>query len=133
MTVGERIKRRRKELELSQSELARKMGYSGKTSVSRAENWGDNITTTKVAKFADALDCSFEYLMGWEEPIKEENLTPNTAHILAKLTRNKVTCSYVEKLLTLNDYDKSIVYSLIDTMFAKNQTIPSLSQPQNQE
>lgn len=71
MTVGERIKRRREELGLSQSELAIKMGYSGKTSVSKAETYGDNITTDKIKKFADALQTTPSHLMGWDESADE--------------------------------------------------------------
>lgn len=67
MTVGNRIKQRRLELGLTQTELAERMGYSGKTSVCMAEKGGDNITTTKVRKFADALGVSFRYLMGYED------------------------------------------------------------------
>lgn len=63
MTVGQRIREKRIEQGLSQSELAAKMGYSGKTSVSMAENCGDNITTTKVEKFAKALGVTTKYLM----------------------------------------------------------------------
>ena len=74
MTVGSRIKQRRLELGMTQSELAEKMGYKGKTSVCAAENCGDNITTTKVQKFADALGVSLQYLMGYEDlkPIEIE-------------------------------------------------------------
>lgn len=71
MTVGERIRNRRIELGLSQEDLAIKMGYSGKSSVCKAETCKDNITTTKVMKYAEALSCSFEYLMGWEDEIDE--------------------------------------------------------------
>ena len=67
MTVGERIKKRRIELGLTQEELAKRMGYKGKTSVCVAETKGDNVTTTKVEKFAKALDVSAKYLMGWED------------------------------------------------------------------
>ena len=67
MTVGQRIREKRIELGLTQEELATKMGYSGKTSVSAAEKCGDNITTTKVSKFADALGVSFKYLMFGED------------------------------------------------------------------
>ena len=67
MTVGQRIRKTRIDKGLTQEELAEKMGYSGKTSVSAAENRGDNITTTKVQRFADALDVSFHYLMGYED------------------------------------------------------------------
>ena len=64
MTVGERIKKRRIELGLTQDELAERMGYKGKSSVSVAETKGDNVTTTKVKKFAKALDVSYNYLIG---------------------------------------------------------------------
>lgn len=67
MTVGKRIKLIREEQGLTQEELAKKMGYSWKSSVSEAEKCGDNITTTKVKKFADALGVSFKYLMGYED------------------------------------------------------------------
>lgn len=66
MTVGERIKKRRIELDLTQEELAKKMGYSDKSTICKAETCGDDITTRKVKKYADALNCSFEYLMGWD-------------------------------------------------------------------
>lgn len=64
MTVGERIKQRRLELGLTQDELANKMGYKGKTSVCVAETGGDNVTTTKVIKFAKALGVPVQYLLG---------------------------------------------------------------------
>ena len=67
MTVGERIKKRRIELGYTQEELSKIMGYSVKSTICKAESEGDNITTTKVKKYAKALNCSFEYLMGWEE------------------------------------------------------------------
>ena len=67
MTVGQRIKQRRLELGWTQTELAEKMGYSGKSAVCMAEKKGDNITTTKVRKFAEALGVSFRYLMGYED------------------------------------------------------------------
>ncbi len=66
MTIGERIRKRREELGLSQEELAVKMGYSGKSTVCKAETCGDNVTTSKVRRFADALGCSYWHLMGSE-------------------------------------------------------------------
>lgn len=67
MTVGDRIKQRRLELGLTQEELAERLGYKGRTSVCVVETGGDNVTTTKVQKFAMALGVSPAYLMGWEE------------------------------------------------------------------
>ena len=67
MTVGERIKQRRLELGLTQEELAKRMGYNGRTSVCVAEQRGDNVTTTRVAKFAKALGVSPMWLMFGED------------------------------------------------------------------
>lgn len=67
MTVGERIQLKREELGLSQSELAKRMGYAGKSAVSRAENSGDDIGANRIVRFADALNTTPSYLMGWEE------------------------------------------------------------------
>ena len=52
---------------MTQEELAAKMGYKGKSSVCAAETGGDNVTTTKVKKYAQALGVTAEYLMGWDE------------------------------------------------------------------
>lgn len=71
MTVGDRIKKRRIELGMTQDELAAKLGYKGRTSVCVVETGGDNVTTTKVVKFAEALDCTPAYLMGWDDFIDE--------------------------------------------------------------
>lgn len=67
MTVGDRIKKRREELDLSQGDLARRMNIS-RQAVSKAElHGGNNITTDKISKFAKALGVSSAYLMGWED------------------------------------------------------------------
>lgn len=61
------IKNRRIELNLSQSELASKVGYKDKGSISRIENGSLDLTQSQIVKFAKALECSPAYLMGWEK------------------------------------------------------------------
>jgi len=73
MTIGERIKARREELGLSQLELSKRMGYTNKTTISKVENGGDNITTDRISRFANALFVSESYLMGWESDEKKYN------------------------------------------------------------
>ena len=67
MTVGERIAARRKELNMTQEELARKMGYKSKSSINKIELEWSNVPLSKLEKVASALDCDPAYLMGWEE------------------------------------------------------------------
>lgn len=66
MTIGERIKQRRIELGLSQEDLAKKMGYSTRNAIYQFEK-KDNMKLSLIQKFADALDCTPSFLMGWED------------------------------------------------------------------
>lgn len=66
MTVGERIKQKRIELELSQDELAKKVGYKSRSSIQKIEA-SRKLPLDKVDLMARALDCSHGYLMGWED------------------------------------------------------------------
>ena len=68
MKIGERIKNRRIELNITQDELARRLGYSDKSSISRMEN-SSKLTLNKVQLLAEALNVSPSYLMGWEDEI----------------------------------------------------------------
>ena len=67
MTIGERIREERERQGLSQDELAKKMGYSNRSSVSTMESASD-LTLKKVKKVASALGVSPEHLMGWDAP-----------------------------------------------------------------
>ena len=71
MTLAERVKLKRKELGLTQEELAHRMGYKSRVSVNKIE-MGRPITQKIIVKLAEALDTSPSYLMGWEDE-KEDN------------------------------------------------------------
>ena len=43
------------------------MGYKDKSSISKIENGKADIPQSKIAAFADALETTPAYLMGWEE------------------------------------------------------------------
>ena len=66
MTVGERIKKRRIELGLSQDEVAKKVGYKSRSSIQKIES-SRKLPLDKVELMARALDCSHSYIMGWED------------------------------------------------------------------
>lgn len=66
MTVGERIKQRRLELEMTQDELAKKLGYASRVSVNKYE-LGRTMPLDRLEKFAEVLQCSPSFLMGWDE------------------------------------------------------------------
>ena len=67
MTVGERIASRRKELNMTQEELAKKLGYKSRSSINKIELSWSKLPLSKLEKIAAALDCDAAYLMGWED------------------------------------------------------------------
>ena len=66
-TIGERIKARREELQLSQDELAKRLGYKSRSSINKIETDSRNLTQSKIKPIADALDTTPAYIMGWGE------------------------------------------------------------------
>lgn len=67
MTIGERIKKRRLELNMTQEQLANKLGYKSKSSINKIEMDSRNLTQPKIKLIADALKTTPEYIMGWDE------------------------------------------------------------------
>lgn len=79
MTIGERIKAKRKELGLSQEELAHRLGNKSRASVSTVEHDKEDLTTTRIAAYAEALECTPACLMGWED--KADGSDKNRDHV----------------------------------------------------
>lgn len=66
------IKNRRTELHLTQSELADKMGYADKSMIAKIEKGLVDLPQSKILSFAEALETTPSYLMGWETLNDEE-------------------------------------------------------------
>lgn len=66
MTLGERVKKMRHELHMSQQELAIRMGYSSGSSINKIEK-GRPVTQKIIVRLADALHTTPSYLMGWDD------------------------------------------------------------------
>jgi len=79
---GMRIKLRRAVIGLSQTELAERLGYSNKTIISKIESGKNEPPLSKVKAFADALETTVAYLMGWTE--NEFDLTQEEYELICK-------------------------------------------------
>lgn len=62
--IGERIKKRRKKLGMTQEDLSNKLGYKSKTTI---ENGTNDIMQNRVIDFAKALHTTPAYLMGYSD------------------------------------------------------------------
>ena len=67
MSIGERIKERRTELNLSVDELAARIGKNRATVYRYESHEIENLTLSTLEPLAKALDTTPGYLMGWEE------------------------------------------------------------------
>lgn len=75
MEMCEKIKYLRKKSNLTLEEVGEKVGV-GKSTVRKWENGQiANMRRDKIAKLAEALNCSPAYLMGWEDET-ENSFTP---------------------------------------------------------
>ena len=131
MDIGDRIKKRREELGMSQEELAKKVGYKSRSSVNKIEIDGRGLPQNKIVIFAKALETTPAYLMGWEtisdEDIgnafandnlfevinnisalspQEKNHFTNYLQLL-EINRKKAD-NYVEQLLSIQEMDNAL-------------------------
>lgn len=56
--IGNIIKQRRIELGMTQGELAKKMGYKSKSTINKIEMGINDVSQTKLKKFAEVLEVS---------------------------------------------------------------------------
>ena len=119
MTVGERIKQVRESKNMSQQELAKRMGYKDRSSISKIEkNKDDDIMLDTVQKIADVLDCSPLYLMGWESDEYEE-------HIKKAAERLERYAEFIKLYEQLNDSNRELVDNMLLALSSKQSTLPA--------
>lgn len=111
MTVADRIARRRKELDITQEELAKMLGLSGRSSINKIEKAGNNITLKNIRRIAKALNCSEEYLMGYED-VSDETDTQNTSSD-HRDELYEILISYIDNF---NERQKKLLKSYIELL-----------------
>lgn len=82
-TVYERIRNTRIRKGMSQDELARLCGYTHRSAIHKIEIGGIDLPLSKVEKFAEALNVTPSYLMGWDDNA-EAPFTPSEKELIKK-------------------------------------------------
>lgn len=109
MTIGDRIKKRRIELGISQVKLSDMVDISKQTLYKYENNVITNIPSDKVELIAKCLSVSPAYLMGWLD-IAEENKP--TKEDLARFKANTYEALIVKEMRKMNKAGK---IKLLDT------------------
>ena len=74
---GLRVQKRRKEQNLTQEELAFKMGYKTKSSINKIEKGLADIPQGKIVQLAEILDTTPSFLMGWDDQTVYNDNSPS--------------------------------------------------------
>lgn len=123
ITIAYRIKTLREYKNLTQEELAERAGYSDKSSISKIENSGNDISLKKVNRIAEALDVPPGKLLGDDE-------TDTRIQVLADAAekdREKIPQELRDKLDKFNkllrDYKKDLDHTrkLVDEIKKKDE------------
>ena len=67
LELYQNIRNRRKELGMSQEELAKKVGYTSRSTIARIEKGEIDLSRSKIIAIAKALKTTPSDLMGWSE------------------------------------------------------------------
>lgn len=114
MQIGDKIRKRRKELKWSQRDLAGKMGYSHST-ITRIENGKIDMPQSKIAQFADVLGVSVGYLMNWvsEETSKKNDVLAN---IILQMRQDDELFMVAEKFAKLDAEKRQAVMVVLNAV-----------------
>ena len=109
-SIGNNIYLRRKELGLTQEELAVKMGYKSKSSINKIEMEINDIPQSKIRKFAEVLQTTPADLMGWKEATETDKKISDTKAGITDRIYNDNEFFYVVEMLDKLDqkqFDKA--------------------------
>lgn len=111
MTIGDRIKTRRKYLRMSADELGRRLGKDRSTIYRYEKGDIENLPLDILEPIAVALDTTPQYLMGWEEVQKNNDILSD---IVLRMQTDSQFRTAVEKLYTLDEKKLSGILTLLD-------------------
>lgn len=106
--------KRRKELGITQEELASRIGYKSKSTINKIELGINDIPQSKVVKFAEVLGVSVAYLMGWQEEIQKDPVGMAERHI--EILMDEDLSEIFEDFRSLDAKKKQIVKDLVHSL-----------------
>ncbi len=111
MTVGQRIKDRRKELGISADELAKRLGKDRSTVFRYEKGDIEKLPIDILEPIAAVLHTTPAYLMGWEEVKKKNDVLSD---IILKMNEDAELLSMMEALSKLGFEQRNAVKSVLN-------------------
>lgn len=111
MTIGDRIKNRRKHLGMSADDLGKRLGKDRSTIYRYEKGDIENLPLDILEPIAKALGTTPQYLMGWEE-VQKNNDT--ISDIVIRMQVDEVFRSAVESLYNADEKKLLSILTLLD-------------------
>lgn len=107
MTIGERIRFMRIEKGWTQDELAKKMGYTNRSTIWCIETGRNDVTSSTVVKFAEVFGVSPSEIMGWGKPLADEEYAA-IEDVCQDEGLKRMLMDFVKKLKEIKDAKESV-------------------------
>lgn len=117
------IKKQRQLLGMTQTDLAKKMGYADKSMIAKIEKGVVDLPQSKIIAFAEVLKTTPSNLMGWENSQLgdyEENIEylkdqPELLELYKEIVENDQLAILFDKAKKLEPKDLEQILKIIDT------------------
>jgi transcriptional regulator with XRE-family HTH domain len=109
----------RKAAKITQEELARRTGYTDRSSIARIEKGEIDLPQSKIVQFAEALGTTPSRLMGWDEKPAEE--LQDMGVLAAQVIMDLDAMEMMRKYMCLGESDRHTVRVLVDTLAEKTK------------
>lgn len=113
MNIGQRIKQRRKELKISADELGKRLNKDRSTIFRYEKGEIENLPLDILEPIAEILQTTPQYLMGWQEVQKKNNVATD---IVVRLRSDDDFLSLVEGLNKLSAEQLASVKQIVDVL-----------------
>ena len=110
MTIGDRIKDRRKYLKMSADELGKRLGKDRSTIYRYEKGDIENLPLDILEPIAEALETTPQFLMGWEQVQKNNDIISD---IVIRMQVDEKFLAVVEALYKADDKKLSSILTLL--------------------
>lgn len=107
LKLYENIRRYRMEAKMSQAELARRTGYTDRSSITKIEKGLVDLSQSKIKQFAEVLGVTPGHLMGWDEKPAAE--LQDLGALAAEVIMDPAALEVMRKFMSMDESDRQAV------------------------
>jgi transcriptional regulator with XRE-family HTH domain len=116
LKLYENIRSLRLEKRMTQDELARRAGYTDRSSIAKIERGVVDLPQSKIKQFADIFGVTPGHLMGWDDSSPED-----LGAVAAVVLRDPGLLKLVQNYIALGESDQYALRLMSESLVAKKE------------